>query len=292
MSEHPILKRLGETSPREWLFQLRRRIWSYRPLEAFDDAHPFVLVLSTGRVGTRTLAALLALARNVLAFHEPLPRLYGLSQLARGGWDNEAAQPILMEAFRVARGEALERALLLGRGYVETSPHGTFLAPAVARVIPEARFIHLVRDPGSVIRSGMRRGWFAGNPYDSTRITPRHTRATNIDWAGASQFQKIAWLWTETNRWILEFTASLPAHRRTRIRAEEIFNGDPVAIKAAFDMVSSQVPPRAAIERILRKKLNAQKSGEFPPQADWSDEMIEQIRGLAAETASLLGYDL
>jgi hypothetical protein len=57
-------------------------------------------------------------------------------------------------------------------------------------------------------------------------------------------------------------------------------------------MVSSPVPPRAAIERLLRKKLNAQKSGEFPPQADWSDEMIEQIRGLAAETALLLGYDL
>lgn len=292
MFENPILKRLGETPPREWLYQLRRRIWKYRPLEAFDDTHPFVLVLSTGRVGTQTLAALFALARNVLATHEPLPRLYGLSQLAWRDWENEAAQPILMEAYRVARGEALERALLLGRGYVETSPQGTFLAPAIERLVPKARFIHLVRDPRSVIRSGMRRNWFAGNPYDSTRITPRDTRAISIDWASASQLQKIAWLWVETNRWILEFTASLPAHRTTLIRSEDVFNGDSVAIKAAFDMASSTLPPWADIERILRKRLNVQKSGQFPPPNEWPEEMLEQMGRLVGETASLLGYDL
>ena len=56
---------------------------------------------------------------------------------------------IFTEAFLTARRERFRYALMFDKGYIETSPQVTFLAPVIRNVLPQARFIHIVRHPGA-----------------------------------------------------------------------------------------------------------------------------------------------
>jgi len=100
------LRLLLDTTPRQWLLFIRRKSGRDPSLPHSDESHPAIFTLSTGRAGTQTLAALLALSTNLLAFHEPAPKLYGLGQLAYLHGDEEIARQILLEAVHSAREEA------------------------------------------------------------------------------------------------------------------------------------------------------------------------------------------
>jgi len=286
------LRVLPDLSPRQVYHRLRYRLLRAERLQEFDDAHPSIFVLSTGRSGTKTLAALLGLSSNLFAYHEPRPKLFALSRLAYLYGGSSPADEILAAAFATARQELLEYALSCGRGYAETSPHLTFLAPAILRALPNARFIHLTRHPIAVVRSGVRRGWYAGHRRDSTRITPRPGTEDADRWSTYSVVQKNLWLWDATNRWILDFISTLPPEQVLRIKAEDIFIGRPETMEHLFSFAGATVPPFRKVRAILRKKLNAQKKS-VPPlsEADWAD-LRANVARFAAETAARLGYTL
>lgn len=291
MSFSPLnkLNLLLDRSPRYTLYLIRKRYLKQERLQDFDEKHPCVFVLSTGRVGTQTLSSLFKLAKNVFAYHEPEPLLYGLSKLAYEN-NNKIVRKILIEAFLALRKEKIEYSLYSKRGYVETSPHATFLAPIILEAIPNARFIHVVRAPRYVIRSGMRRKWYNGNSADKNRIVPNPESEEGKRWESYSPFQKNSWLWAETNKWILEFSSSLPADRIILVRSEDIFTANEEIIKKLFSFINSPMPSKRKIKHVLNKNLNIQRSGIFPEVSDWSDKMHSELFSIAGETAGILGY--
>lgn len=279
--------RLLDHSPRQiWHYLQRRTLDRDRP-HGFSDEYPCVFVLSTGRTGTQTLAALFGLARNVFAYHEPRPLVYALSKLSYECSEDSQSFRILREAFRVARIDLLQYSLSCSRGYVETSPQVTFLAPIASCVIPSARFVHLARRPADVVRSGMRRGWYAGHASDGTRITPA---PEVLPWDSWSPFRKNLWLWAKTNKWILNFTSHLPAQRRLLVRAEDLFAGQEETLERLFGFIGAPVPPRRKIDRLLGQKLNAQKTGDFPRSSDWTADMWQELSAFCGQIARQLGY--
>jgi hypothetical protein len=291
MFEMSSLSKLFNKSPYQvWCFLLRKMLGRER-LHKFDDKHRCVFVLSTGRVGTQTLAFLLKLGRGIYAYHEPKPYLYALSKLSYQYCTDPAALEILCEAFLIARHEKLNYALSCDKGYVETSPQVTFLAPAILAVVPSVRFIHLVRDPRDVVRSGMRRHWYDGNSYDKTRISPHPDSLAGQQWENYDTFQKNLWLWVETNRWILDFSMGL-RERVLLVQAENIFNASEEILEDLFDFVGITMPSERKIQRVLHKKLNAQKRGAFPQVSEWSVEMRSNLIAIAGDIAGQLGYDL
>lgn len=259
--------------------------------DGFDQERPCVFVLSTGRTGTETLAALCRLSNRVFACHEPTPLLYRLSKSAYDQPAGEGVWEALAAGFLTARDDQLRYALSCGRGYVETSPQGTFLAPAILASIPSVRFLHLVRDPRDVVRSGMRRRWYAGHSMDETRITPRSGSSEAARWGSMTPFQKNVWLWAETNRWILEFCAGLPADRVLCVQAQRLFVGDPEVLRGLFAFIGSPMPTQRRIQRVLGKVLNGQRNGSFPSVADWTSGMQRDLIDLAGGTAERLGFD-
>ena len=177
-----ISKFLLDQSPRQvWRF-LARKLGFHKPLDTFDEEHPCMFVLSTGRTGTETIAALFTSAKNVISLHEPSPRMYEISKLAYEYSEDAVARRLLGAAFLSLRNELLNTSLAYGAGYVESSPQVTFLAPVILEKYPMARFIHLVRDPRDVVRSGMRRKWYDGHPSDPTRIVPVHNSQDRQKW--------------------------------------------------------------------------------------------------------------
>jgi len=269
---------------------VRRRTLGRERLQEFSDEYPCVFVLSTGRTGTQTLSALLDLVGNVFAYHEPRPKLYGLSELSYRYSDDSHMHEVLREAFLVARRELMDYSLHCGKGYVETSPQATFLAPVILEAVPSVRFIHLMRDPRYVVRSAMRRGWYQGDEVDRAVITPRPDSELSQRWECYTAFQKNLWLWAETNRWIHRFSSGLPPERRLLVHSEHVFTAREETMERLFAFVRSPTPPRRRIMRLLEKKLNAQITGSFPEPSGWSDAMRSELSAIAGRTAQILGY--
>ena len=249
MNIYGAVKRLMDMTPREVLHKIIKKVPMSNSLEEVEA----VFVLSTGRVGSQTIAALLSLGKGLSVYHEPQPYLFGLSKLCFAeniGSDN----PIVKEAFLTTRRELISRAWYLGDTYIETSPQATFLAPVISEAMPKSKFIHIVREPTDVIMSGVNRKWFDGNKNDIWRIHPGENDKWN--WESMNVIEKNAWLWAETNKWIVGFMRSLDDSRKMTVRSCDIFSGDKDTITKLYEFVGSETASINSINSILKLKLN------------------------------------
>lgn len=289
-----FLQFLLNTPPR-FMFQLAKyRMMQKKTSTGYENIKPCAFVLSTGRVGTATLAELFELDKNINAYHEPLPKLFGLSRICydrRAGLTMEPnLEAALVEAFLTSRRDLLDYSNNLSRGYVETSPHVTFTAPCILKVIPATRFFHVVRNPREVITSGLRRKWYAGQINDQWRITPRQGDPFEPLWEKLDQFEKILWLWAETNRWILDFSSTLAGDRCLLIHAEDLFAMKAETIHALYEHLGLSLPAERKIRRIVNKRLNSQKSGGFDTPQDWNRQIHADLAQFVTQVANSLGY--
>jgi len=188
-------------------------------------------------------------------------------------------------ALRVARPPAMT-----GLTYLETSPHVTFLLENILRNFRDSRFIHVVRHPASVVRSGLRRGWYNGHSHDKWRIKPAQGTEAAALWGGYSPLQKNVWLWIETNKWILDRTSSMDRERVFLLRSEDLFAGNEEVIRCFYKTIEVPVPARKKIERVLGKQLNAQRHGEFPEFDSWGDADKQFLLNHAGITMAACGY--
>ena len=282
--------------PDKFLKLVKRKLLKTPPIESFEPEHPCVFVLSTGRVGSQTLAHLCMQAKNVFAYHEAEPQLFGLSALAYELFDpNRSEEPLnrlLQEGFLTARKDLLDLSLYCAKGYIETGPHATFLAPTILSLFPGVRFIHLVRSPRDVVRSGMRRKWYGGHHYDPYRIQPNADSPFQMMWQDMNAFDRNIWLWAETNHWIMKFFQTLPAVQTITIRSEDIFTGHEKTIQDLFDFIGSEMPKKAKMNRILNRKMNAQQTGVFKVPAGWLESTSDSLKRFLREIASQLGYEI
>ena len=283
------------TPPRVLLHLARLKIWPQNRLETFTDEHPCVFFLATGRVGTATLAQICGLAKNVFAYHEPHPELFGLSKASYAHSErrpgDEFVESALREGFLTARRELMDYSLYCRRGYVETGPQATFLAPKILRSVPNVKFIHLARDPKKFSRSGMRRKWYQGHQYDRWRITPDANNAFGKRWEGFSPLEKNLWLWAETNRWALDFSQNLPPGKSLLVRSEDVFAADPDTMTRLFKFIGSNPPSERKIKRILGRQLNEQTEGTFKEPENWLAELDKDLVRFVKKTAATLGYE-
>lgn len=247
--------------------------------------------LSTGRVGSQTIAALGALSEGITSRHEPEPKLYGLGGMtySTGGEKglSKGELAIAKEAVLAARPFHYEES---GSVYLESSPQVTFLAPVLESAFSKSSFIHLFRHPNDVIRSGMRRNWYAGHQYDQWRISPSGSLGQG-EWERYSQFEKIAWLWAETNRWIIDFMDQLESGRGLSLKSEDVFNNEGDSLARFYAFLEADLPSERELEKVLGSKLNQQKSGDFAQPDEWNPHQKEIVEKHCGALMSTLGYE-
>jgi hypothetical protein len=233
-------------------------------------------VLSTGRTGTMSLEALLALSPHIEAHHEPTPRLIALSYLA---WKGVEEPDFWRQAVQVERDQLVFSALKRGRLYFEASNRMTFLAPALAAAYPRARFLIIARRPEGFVKSAVRRGYYQGHPWDHARPRPEA-------WRDERPEAKAAWLWRETYRFALDFAEAQP-ERTDVLLAEDLFAKDLGRVERLFGQLGVPAPPRRRMQAVLDAPRNAMKQ-VFP----WGAEPALQDGDLAgcAELEARLGY--
>ncbi|HEY2110762.1 MAG TPA: sulfotransferase, partial [Dongiaceae bacterium] len=136
----------------------------------------------------------------------------------RRDWPGEAVLDILL-------------ARLSPRLAVEKSPENAAGDEALARLAdayPEARYIHLTREPAATQRS-MQAHW--------ERVMPGHPLE------GQPMLGFAAWV--DVNRRILGFTERLPRGRVLRLRAEDILDGNPGRLRAVASWLGLSRAPTA-----------------------------------------------
>jgi hypothetical protein len=280
-----LLQILWNTPPSDLAWRIRQKL-GHLSSHAEIGASRTVWCLSTGRVGSKTLAALSRLSPKVDGYHEPEPKLFGLSRCAYEYADISARVSVLKESVRTCRSERVSKAFKV---YFESSPQVTFLAPMLQQVFENSYFIHVVRHPADVIRSGMSRHWYAGNPSDYGRIRPIAGQFFH-DWERLSIFEKNVWLWSETNRWIQKFTATLPPGRTIRLKSEQIFENDPETIQQLYKILGVEQPAPHKVKKVLNQKLNRQRTFSFSGPADWSKAQWAVVLKHCAPLMEEYGY--
>jgi hypothetical protein len=237
---------------------------------------PFwVNVISTGRVGTMTLAHLFAHCDGVHAYHEPKPPLgpvnedyhqgaIGLPQAARLLW--KLREPMV------------DRAVAADCGIIETSSMQNYLAAAFREVYSGVMFIHLHRHPFEYIRSAVRRNNYSATDRTRRTTPPPGTEARRL-WQTWTPIQKCAWRWHDVNAIGLR-EAGL------RIASADLFAGDNMTLAALFGITGGPVPDIDSIRSELAARYNAQKKGRFKTYDGWQDDAW----AICGETAEALGY--
>ena len=253
---------------------------SPRPL---SEKHAF-FVMSTGRSGTQTLSQVLKFAQNASVWHHPQPYMIMETQSAYWG------QIDTQSAFWQGRGHYIRQAWDQGLIHGETDHNMTPFCGAIARDIPNAKFIILVRDPREFVRSGMRRNYYRGTgAWEDGRLRPQQGDADFDTWSDRDQFSQICWLWNETYRHIERIRAEVGEDRIMVIRFEDLIAG-PETTGRLFDFLGLDGFDRGSIEGVLGQKLNAQQSGNFPHPSLWSEAQHRTCWDIVKEMAVRYGY--
>lgn len=274
------------------LLPSKRRKATPLPLVEGWEQSSALFMLSTGRSGTDTAHRLYSLSEQILALHEPAPRLAQERKQAFLGVHSDPAR--FESIFRTNRAGLVSSAMLQSKAYVETSARLTFFAPVIHQVMPNARFLFLHRHPADVVRSGMRRGWYVDHVDDRDRIVPNPDSVAGQAWSHWTQFEKICWYWNSYNRFALDWIDSLASDQAGRVLtlgSTDLFNADERTSAALFELVGGQPPPAAVIAECLGTKHNAQQGGDFPGIKAWSADERKILWRAVGETATRLGYE-
>ena len=252
-----------------------------------------VFVLSTGRCGTKTLAALGELMSAVDAHHEPEPKLLEASYLYYMNSCPHASEDFWQGLLAGNRDEMMRHAGRSEKIYFETNNRLALLGELLISRYPKAKFVHVVRHPCDFVRSAMRRNYYNNHPWDFARISPRPDEPDSEIWNEFGQLEKCAWLWSKTNSHIDRLLRGVSATRILFMRSEDIFNNieNSAETLLAFSGGKKNVPKVEKIEKVLGMKLNQQTYGKFPKAGDWLEEE-KQILGRHCRTLmEAYGYD-
>jgi hypothetical protein len=270
--------------------QLPQPVARRKPAPARTATHPLgarsgeaFFCLSSGRCGTMTLAHALNTACNARVHHHPQPFLVPETKAA---WEDRIDR---REVFLQGRSQVIRRAWREGLVFGELDMNMTPFAVDIAELIPTARFLVLARNPWDFVRSGMRRGYYLGHPWDVGRLTPSPGSPIASRWDGLAPFEKVCWLWGETYRRIDEFVERIGPDRCLRIRFEDLL-GEAEAYRPIFEFLGLSGFDGQAVGDVRRRKLNEQTGGEFPRPRDWSTRQKDTLWQYCCQQAASWGY--
>jgi len=257
-------------------------------------------IVSSGRSGTAMLHKALSAAGDVEMHHEYMVNT--VQPLAVQRYQGLADRAAALEILRGAHGAAIARSDAAGWG--DSSNKLSWLIPELAELVPEAKFVHLVRDGRKVAGSYFRK--LAAECYDdrSTAALACYLRGETgppppekkywwpqprpgDPWHGAfaafDQFTRIAWHWAEVNRVILDSLATLPESRQMFVRLEDLV-ASPLLVRGLFEF--HELAWRDEYFAVFARPHNVNRPEDRP----LSDDERRAFLRIAAPMMERLGY--
>jgi len=189
-----------------------------------------IFVLSTGRSRTHWLTNILAEHKNVLVRHQPEIPFLQQGRIIYDNFSKNECFHLLEQLVCTARDHVWLDCVKRNLRYIETNNRITFALPILKKLIPTSIFLHITRNPIDFIRSGRNRKWYQGDGHDLGRIT----YPDKSIWEELSVTQKIAWLWLETNKFIIQHSDDLRSERYLCVASEKL---DEVEMSNVFEFL-------------------------------------------------------
>ncbi len=225
--------------------------------------------LSTGRSGTKFITEILRHSDNAFVQHNPFPELSHQSSLI---YKNAVDIESLKWAFLHARLDFLTKAKKANIIYIETNNRITLYAPAIAELMPNAKFIHIIRHPGEFVRSGMRRGYYQTMPSElSGHLIPKKNDSIFEQWNSLSLLEKISWQWNEINSEIENFKEKIPKSRIMTVKSNDLFESLEV-VEELIRFIDIKPIKKDILKHKHKGKVNTQINGSYPEYELWSEE--------------------
>ena len=257
--------------------------------EMYNEYSP-VFILTTGRSGSKFITNLLNCASNVIAYHEPQPRLQYFSNYA---FHHQG------EMIDASRMELILEVLIKNKIYVESNQCLTFFAPVICKLFKKSRFVHVVRHTGDFVRSAVRKGW---HKNDSIWESGRVKMADMDQWENMDQIERLSWLWMATNSFIESFKEQVDTHRIVTLKFENLIKSKN-EVKKLLKFMGAVDINREKIKVVREKKINElfihqneppgmKKVVDFPDYIEWNDEMKNKLKKYSEKIAKSYKYNL
>jgi hypothetical protein len=284
-------------------FRRSRRKYGARPWASFGSLNPeVVFVVGSPRSGTSFTATAIGSVPGFLDLGEvprlkaAIPNLYALK--VAGDEDRVARR-----AARIVR--LSERVgMAAPHRAIEQTPETTFLVTELARVFPEAQFVHLIRDGRDVAASLIDRGWLAGGPDE--RVVARAEGNTQDDagqsfgayprfwvesgreseFVAASEATRAAWVWRRYEEAAQAQLGKIDPSRVVEIRYEDLAAApQEMAVRVAAELRAADVPDSLGA---AFRAMHARSVGRFHEAL--GPDQISDIEIAAGALLHDLGY--
>jgi len=240
--------------------------------------------LSTGRCGTLTLANILNTASNSKVYHHPKP--YLVNETLKAYQDNIDKSKTFWRARKSVINDAWKDNLIFGA----LDHNMTSFATAINKEIHDSKFIILIRNPWDFVRSGMRRNYYSGHPWDSGRLCPEAHHQDYERWRKMDQFEKVCWLWNETYERIEKILQQIPAKNYLVVRFEDLTTSTDKS-REIFEFLELKEFKKNVVDSILSEKSNKQTSGAFPKPEEWIFKQHQTLIKECGKNIEKYGYE-
>jgi hypothetical protein len=259
-------------------------------------------IVSSGRSGTAMLHKVLSAAGDIEMHHEYMVHLVQPLAVRRYmGWADR------VEALRVLRqSHAAAIRYSTAAHWGDSSNKLSWLIPELAELMPDAKFVHLVRDGRKVASSYSHKlgdecyddrstailSAHAGDPARNPAPPPekkywwplaRRGDPFEREFPGFGQFERICWHWAEINRVILEALSAVPRERRLFTRLEDL-EADATQVNALFDFLA--LPYRADHFAMFARPHNVNR----PEDRQLDPVQSKQFEAIAGRMMETFGY--
>jgi hypothetical protein len=280
-------------------------------------------VIGQPRSGTGFIAHLLNSAGSVVCLHQNLLTLTCHQIVPAAFAYYEKRYPV----------EEIERLIkfydMREEIQIDSSWHSTWMLRPLQKAFPQAKFVHLVRDPRSNIRAmynehdfygtlftvpeareafmrwcvRQNRSWLYVLMHNMLSNLPRIDRA---DWDELSPFERNCAFWAEGHRLALDALSERNGY--LLVRLEDLGRDAGATATRILEFLDLPVPPSEKLSRVLGTKVNSKEdsmwteihrikattNGTLLPDsyADWPRDYKETLKRLCGDTAARLGYSL
>jgi len=251
-----------------------------------------VLIVSTGRTGTRFLAQFLGSHYPCVEAHHTtdwsrLMNVLGNMQLT--GLIGEGA---VLAAWRTLKGQRF--AMTEKSHFVDSNNHLFAFAAIARRVYPGVRIIHVVRDPRTYVRSHLNWSKQRLSSYVANYLIPFWQpngwllREVGFkEWVTMSKFEKFCWIWDFKNRLMAAIEATTVPY--LRVRFEDVTGlsgeGDQLDMLLRFVGLDPDNRPRGET-----RPVNETTERKFPGWEKWSSADCLALERHCGEQMRRYGY--
>lgn len=273
------------------------------PMNAYRPADPMeqpVFVLSTGRAGSKMIAHVFQPHPDVCALHEPPPQLATESYAS---WAKRIPSARLTSRVAYKRRKLVDQVTGNNLVYLESS---LFLAHLVKPLDDcfAPKFVYLFRDGRDFIRSGWTHGWYGFFDHENLmkKVKTRLRRRLVVDIGNPGidhrlspprqiqdRFEKLAWLWSETNQAIMNSLEAVPSDRKLWLCLED-FDREELRLLCEYIGVEVDADLIGEMMLVATSRPNQSESAEDPTFGEWSEHREERFDRIAGPVMRRLGY--